>query len=163
MKVEFTDMQELENPLNAEFFSDSQELEAPLDQLRHRKPFGFELVGENGFTLTVCLSATRGSAQYAASNNDPPYLLAVAAGSPSTEGINGKSAYYRACKADEAKGMQSPEFLVGATATPVPTRYCLPFTLVKKVADHFLRTGGREPSVISEQKLETENFQHVAN
>ena len=143
-------MQELGNPLNAEFFSDSQEPEALLDQLRHRKPFGFELVAENGFTPTLCLSATLGSVQYAASNNDPPYLLAVAPASPGTEGINGKSACYRAFKADVAKRMQSPEFLVGGTATPVPTRYCLPLTLVKKVADHLLQTGG-EPSGIWEE------------
>ena len=43
------------------------------------------------------------------------------------------------------------EFLTANTATPVPSRYGLPFDLVKKVIAYFQETGSRSPEVAWEQ------------
>jgi hypothetical protein len=150
MRVEFQDMQASSNPLNGSKIDSASELVKLLEQLRHRDPFGLELVGENGFRLTICLAETYGVVQHEATSGDPPYLMAVAPGSspiPQSVGVNCHSIAFRA---DTAKGVKSPTFLVGGTPTPIPIRYCLPYELVKDIAIHFLQSGDREPRVIWE-------------
>ena len=43
------------------------------------------------------------------------------------------------------------EFLIGDTATPVATRYCMTLDLVQEVAAYFLETGDRNPTVTWEE------------
>ena len=150
MKVEFMDMQDKSNPLNGTTIGSGQELASILDQLRHREPFGLELDGENGFSLTILLAETFGAVQYAATGSDPPYFLAVAPDSPPLPTSRKASPHFLAFKADEEKGVPSPEFLVGGTGTPMPTRYCLPYDLVKGIALYFLENGARNPNLVWE-------------
>jgi hypothetical protein len=59
----------------------------------------------------------------------------------------GQSNPYLAAEGDAKKGVKSPEFLCGNTLSPIPTRYCLPYDLVKQVALYFLETGDRSPNI----------------
>lgn len=151
MRVKFLDKEQQDNPLNGELIDNCQELETILEQLRHKRPFGLELKGENGFSLDICLAETYGAVQHTASDGDSECLLAVAPGSSPIPVTDELSPHSLAFKVDEDNGVQSPEFLVGGTATPIPMRYILPYDLVKKIALHFLETGKREPDVWWEQ------------
>jgi hypothetical protein len=150
MKLKFLDMQEEKNPLNGALIDSDDELVRIMDKLRDREPFGLQLKGENGFTLDICLSRELGSLQHSASSGDIPYLLAVAPGSPPISSTGEVSPYALACMADQQSGGQPPEFLVGGTPTPIPTRCCLPFELVKEIAVCFLRSGDRDSRVVWE-------------
>jgi hypothetical protein len=151
MRVEFFDKQHEDNPLNGELIDSSRELETIFGQLRHKKPFGLQLKGENGFLLDICLAETYGAVQHTASDGDSAYLLAVAPGSSPISPTGELGLHSLAFRVDEENGVQSPEFLVGGTLTPIPRRYILPYDLVKKIAVHFLETGEREPDVSWEQ------------
>src|SRR5258708_5891503 len=151
MRLQFQDMQDYDNPYNGTSIDTEQKLVGVLDEMRQREPFGLELVGEHNHTLTILLGKTTGAVQYAPSNGDPPYFLAVVPGSRPIANSNGISPHNLAFRADREDGLQSPEFLVGGTATPMPTRYCLPFDLVKNAAVHFLQEGGRAPSLTWEE------------
>jgi hypothetical protein len=151
MRVKFLDKEQHDNPLNGKLIDSSQELERILEQLRHRKPFGLELGGEYGFSLDICLAETCGAVQHTASDGDSAYLLAVAPGNSPIPLTGELSSYSLAFRVDEENGVESPEFLVGGTPTPIPMRYILPYDLVKKIAVHFLETGEREPDVSWEQ------------
>ncbi|MGA2095545.1 MAG: Imm1 family immunity protein [Candidatus Acidiferrum sp.] len=150
MKVEFVDMQQTDNPLNGTLMVRAPELVNLLESLRNREPFGLELVGENDMTLTICLAETYGTVQYAAKTGEPPYLLAVAPGVPPLPRRGVVSMHSLALQTDSERGVKSPEFLVGGTATPFPTRYCLPYELVRDIAVYFLECGEREPGVMWE-------------
>lgn len=147
MRVKFHDMEEDGNPLNGAMIDSDVELVKILDQLRHREPFGLELTGENGFRLTICLAETQGAVQHDATSRGTPYLLAVAPGSLPIPGCTAISPHTLAFREDEEKGIESPEFLVGGTTTPMPTRYCLPYELVRDIAVYFLQSGERDPRV----------------
>ena len=146
MRVQFQDLQESSNPLNGVRIERAHELLAVLDELRLRVPFGLELSSENGCTLTILLAQDSGAVEYRSTNGDPPYFEAVSPGS-STAKPNEDSAYAAAVRADLEKGIKAPTFLVGGTPTPVPTRYVLPYDLVKEVALYFLKTGQRKPDL----------------
>jgi hypothetical protein len=150
MRLEFLDMQEKDNPLNGALIDSKEELVRILEQLRHRQPFGLKLKGENGFTLDICLAREFGSLQHSASSGDTPYLMAVAPGSSPILSTGVVGPYALACMADEKNGAEPPEFLVGGTPTPIPTRYCLPFELVKEIAVCFLKSGDRDSRVVWE-------------
>jgi hypothetical protein len=107
VRIEFLDKQDDYNPLNGSTFVNAQDLARTLDELRFRRPFGLELIAENGFSLDICLAENFGSMQHTASD--------------------------------------------GGTATPVATRYCLSYDLVKQIAVHFFKTGDRDPDVLWEQ------------
>ena len=129
MNVQFQDLQENDNPRNGEGFADLYELLGLLDELRHsRPPFMCELVGDNGFTLTVGIGGESACIQHARSDGTPPYLMAV---DPKPLGSTG----------------EEKEFLVGGTATPIDGRYCLPFAKVKEVVAEFLASGSRSAAV----------------
>jgi hypothetical protein len=151
MKVKFLYKEERDNPLNGQLIDSSQELERILDQLRYRVPFGLELAGEDGFSLDMCLAETFGAVQHTASDGDSPYLLAFAPGSPPINVPGDLSPHTVAGRDDDENGVESPEFLVGGTSTPIPTRYILPYDLVKRIAVHFLETGERKADVMWEE------------
>jgi hypothetical protein len=149
MRVKFLDMQARANPLNGKWIESREELELVFGKLRHREPFGLKLHGENGLTLDICLANAFGSVQCTTPDN--AYLLATKPGSAPFASTDNTSTHRLAFLADEASGLQSPEFLVGGTPTPIPTRYVLPYDLVREIAVYFLETGGCRPDVSWEQ------------
>ena len=129
MNVQFQDLEKDDNPRNGESFANPEELLDLLDELRSsRPPFMCELVGNNGFTLTVGIGGDTGCVQHAPSDGTPPYLMAI---DPTT----GKST------------VEEMEFVVGGTATPIDGRYCLPFATVKDVVAEFAVSGNRSAAV----------------
>jgi hypothetical protein len=86
------------------------------------------LVGSNGFTLTVGLSADIGCVQHAPSDGGLPYLMAT---DPNESHAS----------ADDVS------FSVGGTDTPIARRYCIPFQRVQQIVAHFMETGNRSPTV----------------
>jgi hypothetical protein len=124
--VSFQDLQQLDNPMNDSHLGTATEIVSLFRSLVGRKPFLFELRGENGFTLTIGLANDCASVQYSSSDGLPPYLMAVAA-----EGEDGEFV----------------EFLAGNTPTPIPRRFCLPTTQVVEIANAFVSHGGKSDSV----------------
>ena len=149
MRVALQDLEETGNPLNDTQINEATALVEILDRLRFRKPFGLELICENGFILSICLAEKYGALEYKLRNGDPPYMQAVAPGSRPMP--NEANPYAAAVKADNDSGTEPPEFLVGGTATPVPTRYILPYEMVKEIAAYFLETGQRKPDTFWEE------------
>lgn len=131
MKAVFTDLQDHSSPLNGATVHDRNELFAVLNSVRDREPFGCELVGENGYKLTLGIGKDVGFVQHSPSDGDTPYLLALAP--------------EKHCDQDYV------EFLVGDTPTPIPQRFCLPFETVKGIAAYFIETGERNPAVSWEE------------
>ncbi len=126
MIVHFFDRQSGENPLNGSR-SDSAEAVLRIVDAHHDRPAFFaELVGANGFNLLVGLGGPVGCAQYSPASGAPPYLVAL----------------NRAGAAERAS-----EFLIGGTATPVPSRHCIPVAAVREVVRHFVENGGPSPHV----------------
>jgi hypothetical protein len=129
MKVKFQDLEELDNPRNGEHLASASQVVGLLDDLHSsRPPFMCELIGDNGFMLTVGIASEDGCVQYSPSDGNPPYYMAV--GSPQLQA-----------------NMGDVEFTVGGTATPIDRRYCLPFDRVKQIASYFTQTGDRSPDV----------------
>jgi len=78
MSLTFEDLQQLDNPMNGAHLETVAAIAELFRSLRERKPFLFELRGDNGFMLTVGFAGNCGSMQYSPSNGSPPYLMAVA-------------------------------------------------------------------------------------
>lgn len=127
MKVQFKDLDDLTNPMHGETLTNANEVRALLDQLHSRTPFMCELVGVNGYMLTVGIGGDRGCVQYSPSDGTPPYLMAVSPAEPEPN-------------------IEEMEFVVGGTATPIDARYCFAFELVKDIAADFVEQG--EPSSV---------------
>jgi len=129
MNVKFQDLEMDENPRNGEGFTSPEELLHLLDELgRSRPPFMCELIGDNGFTLTVGIGGDTGCVQHAPSDGTPPYMMAV---DPTEQGST----------------VDEMEFVVGGTATPIDGKYCLPFATVKKVVADFAASGSQSAAV----------------
>jgi len=131
MNAVFNDMQDHSSPIDGATIHDRWELLAVLDRLQDREPFGSELVGDNGYKLTLGIGGKIGFVQHSPSDGDTPYLLAV---TPEKQ-----------CQQEYV------EFLIGDTPTPIPRRFCIPFEMVKKIAAHFIETGERSPTVSWEE------------
>jgi hypothetical protein len=131
MRAVFNDMQDHSSPLDGETVQDRQKLFALLDIAPDREPFICELVGENGYKLTLGIGNAVGFVQHSPSSGDVPYLVAVGP--------------------ERDKEQECAEFFAGDTATPVPLRYCLPFPMVKEIAGYFIETGERSPAVAWEE------------
>lgn len=131
MTVTFQDQQEPKNVANGRVLSAPADVMQLFESLRGRAPFMFELIGENGHSLTVGYSDSVGAAQYAASDGKPPYAMAV----------NEEAADDEACV----------EFLAGGTPTPIPGRFCLPINRVVAIAQEFVATGERSAAVTWEE------------
>jgi hypothetical protein len=131
MILRFLDHQDETNPINGLVIADDEQLLKILDGFRTREPFFAEFHGDNGYKLLIGIGRTVGCVQYSRSDDDAPYLMAVA----------------RDPRAEE----KSFEFLAGNTPTPVPGRYILPLEQVKKIAQYFRETGARSASVSWEE------------
>jgi len=131
MKAIFNDLQDPTSHLHGVTVHDCDELFALLDSARNRKLFVCELVGENGYKLTLGIGKDFGFVQHSAADGDAPYLLAVAP--------------------DKCCELEYIEFLAGNTPTPIPQRFCLPFEAVKEIAAYFIETGQRSPAFAWEE------------
>jgi len=151
MRTEFFDMEWEQNPENGRRFDNAEELLEFIEALHSRNPFFFELRGENGYMLNIGIGQLLNAVQLCLGNGDPPYLLAVAPGSPERLPGGDRNPYSAAAKADDKAGVKAPEFLCGGTATPVPTRYCVTNDVMKQIAAYFLETGKRSPDVFWEE------------
>ena len=126
MKAVFNDMEDHSSSVDGATVHDRNELFAQLDSIGDREPFGCELLGENGFKLTLGIGKDIGFVQHSPADGDIPYLVAVAP--------------QKYCEQEYV------EFLVGGTPTPIPQRFCLLFEMVKQIAAHFVETGERSPA-----------------
>jgi hypothetical protein len=131
MKVTFQDQQEPANVASGRVFSTAAEVAQLFESLKGRPAFMFELIGENGHSLTIGYCDSVGAVQHAASDGRPPYLMAV-----NEESLD-----------DEAV----VEFLAGGTPTPIPGRFCLPVPRVSTIAQEFIATGQRPGDVTWEE------------
>ncbi len=127
MSATFHDLQQLDNPMNGTRLETAATIAELFRSLRDRKPFLFELSGDNGFMLTIGFAGNCGSVQYSPSDGSPPYLVAVAD--------------------DAVDDGKLVEFLAGNTPTPIPRRFCLPTDQVEKIAAEFLTRGGKSTAV----------------
>jgi len=134
MIVTFYDREDEANELNGAVIRDRrrlrQVLESLLESLQVRWPFVCELVGENGFQLTIGVGKI-GCVHYSRCDGSPPYLMAVAR--------------RNVLEADE------PEFMLGGTPTPIPAHFCMPFDDVIDIAVYFMETGRASPFFSWEQ------------
>ena len=144
MSFEFTDMECKTNPRNGSRIDTADDFFELLNGMARRPPFFFELRGE--YTLQVGLGKDKATVQFCPSSGDPPYMLAVAPGRP--ERLTGASNYAQAAREDNEADLPQPEYLCGSTATPVPTRDCIPLPLMKTIIVHFIKTGERLPDVL---------------
>lgn len=101
------------------------------ESVKGRPPFMFELIGENGDSLTIGYSDSAGAVRHAASAGRPPFLMAVNEDSLDDEAV--------------------VEFLAGGTPTPIPGRFCLPIQRVSAIAQEFIATGERPGDVTWEE------------
>jgi hypothetical protein len=129
MMAVFQDMEQAANPMNGTRLASPVGIGAFFHSLAGRKPFMFELRGENGFMLTIGIAADCGTVQYSPSGGLPPYMMAV--GDEIDEGV--------------------VEFLAGGTPTPIPKRFCLPLYRVQKIVQDFLTHGDKSDAVTWEE------------
>ena len=133
MMLTFFDIHDKSNPQNGVVIRARDDLLNMLDSLRDREPFFAELIGENGYKLTIGIG-NMGCVQYSRSDDELPYLMAV---EPATAKL--------------ASDQEFEEFLAGNEPTEVPTHYLVPFERVKEIAAYFQRTGERNPEVSWEE------------
>lgn len=132
MNTTFQDLQNDNNPRNGQVLGDRSALTALLDELRLvRPPIMCQLIGENGYNLTIGVGPDFGCVQHAANDGLPPYLMA---------------------SGPWADDLQMT-FVVGGTATPIDGRYRLPFAILQDVAATFVASGARSSAVKWEEFL----------
>lgn len=127
MTAVFQDLQRPDNPLNGSQLIVAASLLDMCRSLKGRKPFLFELRGDNGFMLTIGFAGNVGSVQHSPCDGSPPYLMAI-----SDEHM------------EDSKCLQ---FLAGDTPTPIPLRFCLPIAVVERIAHEFIEGGRRSEAV----------------
>ena len=131
MKLTFSDYQDSTNPLNGTQVESPAELRELFKALYHREPFGAELLGENGFRLTIWLGGPKGGLQHGREDGAPPYLVPVAT--------------------DDSDSSDDYEFMVGGTSTPISARYVLPIDEVIEICVVFMETGQRKGDMVWEE------------
>ena len=124
MTVRFRDLQDQSNPAHGATICQEREFLELLMSLRSRVPFVGELVGDNGYKLTIGFGQQYGFVQHSQSDGRPPYLVAVARD-----------------ECNSAHGANT--FLAGDTPTPIQRRYCLPLADVAAIALEFIADGVR--------------------
>ncbi len=124
MKVQFVDFS-LE-PRPEKTFETVDELSAFLRQLKSEEPSAGELIGNNGFKLTVGIDNAIAFAQYSSTDGEPPYLVALT---------------------NKPTISECHEFMVTGTPTEVDGKCCLPFEEFEKVVIDFMQTGSRSALV----------------
>ena len=127
MIATFQDLEQCTNPMNGTSLASPAEIDTFFQTLSGRKPFMFELRGDNGFMLTIGLASDCAAVQYSPSEGLPPYLIAVAS--------------------DEIEAGGFVEFLAGGTPTPIPRRFCLPAKRVQIIVQDFLLHGEKSNTV----------------
>jgi hypothetical protein len=120
MDVRYNDLQDQLSPFHGTRVSTAAEIARIIDASRSREPFFSELVGENGYKLTIGLGADVGCVQYGPSGGEPPYLMAIP---------------------DAPTAGAEVEFLAGGQRASVPEHYYLPFDLARQIAVCFVETG----------------------
>lgn len=129
VRVTLHNQQSPADPLSGSHLDNADRLGSVLDGLQSREPFLLEIEGENGFRLTMGIGGPVGCAQYASSDGEPPYLMAV------------------------MKPLQPPVptgeyvFLCGGQETPISADHCVPYAVLRAVAIYFMETGRRSPDV----------------
>src|SRR6266481_155819 len=118
MMVTFYDRQDSSNPLNDMEIITAIGLSRIIDSLSNRRPFFCHLFCENGFDLLVGIGENVGCVQHSSHDGVPPYLMAVENGF-------------------EFSTVDTVDFLIGGTLTPVPRRYCKSMESVKEIAVYF--------------------------
>ena len=126
MKVTFFDRQLDSHPANGNTMSSVEELFSLLSQFTNRKPFFFELQGDNGYKELIGFGEQSGCVQYSSIEGEPPYLMALS-NNVEQEGF--------------------VDFLMGNTPTPISKRYCIEVEKVLEVASHFFKTGAPYPLI----------------
>lgn len=124
MKVQFVDFSLERRPERT--FQSTNELTSFLRQLQTEEPSAGELIGENGYKLTVGIDGDIAFAQYSSINGDPPYMVA---------------------HASNIVSQKSHDFIVTGSPTEIDGECCLPFSEFEKVVCDFMETGQRSPSV----------------
>ena len=151
MTAEFIDMEpSAEGPTRIRI-ANTDGISVLLEELRRRKPFGFELAGENGYSLTIGLATDAGFVQFGATSGASPYLMAVSPARPVQVEDRIHDSYVAAIRADQQAGAVPVEFNFGGTATPVSSRHIVSFEVMKRIAIHFLETGEMYPDVMWEE------------
>ncbi len=129
MRITPLDLQDSASHWNGSSIEDPVSLTSLLEDSRRRRPFFLELEGANGYKLTIGIGGPLGCVQFASTDGEPPYMVAVSG--------DGE-------QSDEPSVV---EFLAGGTASPVPRNRCLPFDVVKKLVFRFFEHGDRSPEV----------------
>lgn len=124
MKIQFVDFSI--EPRPALSFQSSSQLISFLRHLQTKEPSAGELIGENGYKLTIGIDGQIAFAQYSRVNGDPPYMVA---------------------QARTIVSEKSHDFVVTGSLTEVDGKCCLPFPEFEKIACDFMETGQRSPSV----------------
>ncbi|CAN5154424.1 hypothetical protein BH11CYA1_BH11CYA1_07270 [soil metagenome] len=124
MKVQFVDFSLERRPERT--FQTTTELTSFLRQLQSEEPSAGELVGENGYKLTVGIDGQVAFVQYSNTNGDPPYLVA---------------------QARTIVTKKKHDFIVTGSPTEVDGKCCLPFSEFEKVVCDFMETGQKSPFV----------------
>lgn len=124
MKVQFVDFSLERRPERT--FQTTNELTSFLRQLQTEEPSAGELVGENGYKLTVGIDGQIAFVQYSSITGDPPYMVAHARNMVSEK---------------------SHDFIVTGSPTEVDGKCCLPFSEFENVVCYFMETGQKCPSV----------------
>ena len=121
MNITFEDMACEDNPRNGQILRDASQVLAALNELKHAEPPVLcELLGANGYSLTVGVDNEFGCVQYSA-NDDSTCLMALS-------------------QSDDLSDM---EYMVGGTPTPIDGRYRLPMHVVEEIITTFVTSGQR--------------------
>jgi hypothetical protein len=128
----FRDFQDDSNPFNGMVLDSQSGLSELLESFRGRQPFLFELREDPGFTLTIGFSCECGCVQYARSDGEPPYEMAV-------RGL--------ASEEDE----KSVWFLAGDQPTEIDAKFCLSIEQIRSIATQFVVSGGKSQTVSWEE------------
>jgi hypothetical protein len=119
MNASFRDQEDPSNPLNGHLVA-SSDVGQLLRSLQTREPFFCSLEADLG-TLLVGVGRELGCIQFTPKDGGPPYLMATIG--------------------SMENGDEYVEFLSGGTPSPVPRRYCLPWSLVERTVEAFLTQG----------------------
>lgn len=132
MNATFHDMEQVANPMNGRILASPAQVAMFFRSLAGRKPFMFELRGDNGFILTIGFAGDRATVQYSNSEGLPPYWMAVA-----DDVI------------DEGEFL---ECLAGGTPTPIPRRFSLRLEQAQEIVQDFLSHGER-PNIVEWEEI----------
>ncbi len=130
MKVTFHDLEHPSPPPEQSSFFRPADVMQLLRSLNTSNPFLVELLGENGFRLTIGLAEDCATVQFSSSEGVPPFCVAVGDSGASNEFV---------------------EFTAGGTPTPISQRFCLSLAMMEQIVACFVTTGGKWDGVLWEE------------